>query len=545
MPGGDAGADADGGMDAGGGVDSGPPAPECFGVPTPCAGLTEETCDTVIGCAVSQCVGSPVACNRFPSQGECESTAGCRWGSSGCTGNATRCVDIAGDAACRAQQGCTWSPVARCGGTATPCASLSRAECADQPGCAPRMEDAGPIDSGPRDAGPPLWDGGGICNPPEGPSPHPSCNPDDGIECDGDWSGRCTPACGADQCCSPQRNRFQCVPRNADGTCPAADLWVDATRLDPYVEYRYFAEGDCAIVEGCVDGPGMRRLLRFDTWTPNTGGADMFLGVPSMSSPYFEYSSCHRHYHFNSYAEYELLTSDESCVAAVGHKQAFCLLDFYDYPCDATRTDPDVPDCTSIRGYTCGNQGIRRDAQDVYGAGLDCQWVDVTGVPPGEYVLRVRINTEHILDEEDYDNNEIRARVTIPVDPGPPASDISAACGARATGLDRTCGFTRAHDGTCTAGEEVTVGCSAACGYGSCTGDTVMKVCETALGVNCLPGTELGTNDDSGCGTGTCGMGGDCCSSVTFTCPGTGTYTVWAGPYDTTDTVTCTVAVAP
>lgn len=535
----DAGPGVDGGtveeMDAG--VDGGARAPECEGVPPPCSTLSETSCDTVSGCAISQCIGSPVACDRYASAATCDATAGCRWTGSGCGGTATRCADIEGEPACDAQMGCTWSETPTCTGTGRRCADFSREECTSQPGCRAIAFDAGPV---PRDAGPPLWDGGGMCIAPEGPVPHVGCNPDDGVECDGDWADRCTPACAATECCSPQRNRMTCVPRNADGTCPAADLWVDDTRLDPYVEYRYFAPGDCAIVEGCVAGPGMRRLLRFDTWTPNTGGADMFLGVPSMTSPHFEYSDCHRHYHFNSYAEYELLTPDEMCVAAVGHKQAFCLLDYYEYPCGGEGE----PRCASISGYSCGNQGIRRGAQDVYGAGLDCQWVDVTDVPPGEYVLRVRINTEHILYEEDYSNNEIRATVTIPFDPGPPALDISSACAPAQRGLDRTCGFTRGHDGSCTAGEMVTVGCSAECGYGACTGDTVMMVCETALGVNCTSADALGTNDDSGCGTGAC-SGGDCCSSVTFMCPGTGTYTVWTGAFDTANTASCTVAVMP
>jgi hypothetical protein len=274
--------------------------------------------------------------------------------------------------------------------------------------------DSGMIDSGMIDAG--TVDGGPVCVPPAGPSPYPGCNPTLGIHCDGNWAGRCTPACTATECCSPQGNRFRCVPKNTDGTCPAADLWVDSTRLSPYIERRTFNSTSCEIVEGCVGGTGQRRLLRFDTWTPNTGGADMYLGNPSGSS-YFEYSSCHMHYHFNTYAQYELLTSDQMCVAATGHKQAFCLLDYYNYPCDSNGTNPDpaIPDCSRINGgYTCSNQGIRRDAQDVYDGALDCQWIDITDVPPGDYVIRVRINTEHILNEASYANNEVRVPVTIP-----------------------------------------------------------------------------------------------------------------------------------
>lgn len=433
--GGDGGADAGpGGMDARVGEvdagppprDSGPPPAECMGLAPACPTLSVEACATVMGCAVSQCSGSAVACDRYTDAEQCNSTQGCRWGGGSCVGTATSCERLATETSCRAQMGCAWRDAPGCYGTARRCEYLSRAECEMQPGCREIPMDGGPpvpgdggtaADTGvvERDSGAPVDSGprpdSGDCHPPEGPPPFSGCHPTMGIECDGDWAGRCSPACSASECCSPQNNRFVCVPRRADGSCPAADLFVDATRLRPSIEYRNFAPDSCAIAEGCIGGPGRRRLLRFDTWTPNVGGADMFLGVPTMSSPYFEWSPCHRHYHFNTYAEYELLSADGMCVAAQGHKQAFCLLDFYEYPCGTAG----APDCRRIRdGYTCSNQGIRRAAQDVYDSSLDCQWIDITGVPPGDYIIRIRVNTEHILYEEDYGNNEIRVPFTIP-----------------------------------------------------------------------------------------------------------------------------------
>ena len=287
----------------------------------------------------------------------------------------------------------------------------------------------------------------------------------------------------------------------------------------------------------------MRRLLRFDTWTPNQGNADMFLGVPDTTSGRYTYSACHMHYHFDTYAGYELLSSDGRCVVAVGHKQAFCLEDFYSYPCGGAGQ----PAC-SQRGaqYDCGYQGIEMGWQDVYGRIYDGQWIDVTGVPAGDYILRVRINLDHLLAESDYANNQIDVPVTITTDVGPTPTDLTMPCGRGVVGVDRACGFTHGYDGSCTPGASVTVGCSAACGYGSCTGDTVLRICDTAVGVNCDGAVELINNDDSGCGAGACGMGGgDCCSSATFTCPSGGAYTVWTGGYDPAAASSCTVAVRP
>ena len=42
--------------------------------------------------------------------------------------------------------------------------------------------------------------------------------------------------------------------------------------------------------------------------------------------------------------------------------------------------------------YDCDFQGISQGWSDSYGSGLDCQWVDITGVPEGDYLLEIRIN---------------------------------------------------------------------------------------------------------------------------------------------------------
>ena len=72
----------------------------------------------------------------------------------------------------------------------------------------------------------------------------------------------------------------------------------------------------------------------------------------------------------------------------------------------------------------------------------------------------------------------------------------------------------------------------------------MLRVCETALGTNCRNLLALASNDASGCGAGSC-SGADCCAQATFTCPGTGTYTVWSAPFDSAEAATCDVAVAP
>ncbi|MCA9704807.1 MAG: hypothetical protein KDK70_03020 [Myxococcales bacterium] len=189
--------------------------------------------------------------------------------------------------------------------------------------------------------------------------------------------------------------------------CDAPDLFVEPEGMDPYEQDRFFSEGSCEIYEGCVPAPGFRRLLRFDTRTPNAGSADLVMGVASNHPDLFHYSECHQHYHFDGYAYYDLLDANGT-VVATGHKQAFCLLDWSPWAWNDFGG-----------GYTCSDQGISVGWEDVYGSYLDCQYVDITDVPPGDYVLRVAVNLPlpdtavAPLVERNYDNNVLEVPVTI------------------------------------------------------------------------------------------------------------------------------------
>lgn len=189
--------------------------------------------------------------------------------------------------------------------------------------------------------------------------------------------------------------------------CDAPDLFVEPEGMDVFVEESFFPEDSCEIFEGCVPEPGWRRLLRFDTQTPNAGSRDLTMGVPTNHPDLFHFSECHGHYHFDGYAYYELLDQNGD-VAATGHKQAFCLIDWSPWA---------YPDDNGT--YSCGNQGISMGWDDVYGAYLDCQYVDITDVPPGDYVLRIGVNLPSPetavapLNERNYDNNILDYPVTI------------------------------------------------------------------------------------------------------------------------------------
>jgi hypothetical protein len=189
--------------------------------------------------------------------------------------------------------------------------------------------------------------------------------------------------------------------------CDAPDLFVEPEGMDVYEDDGFFTDQSCEIFEGCITEPGWRRLLRFDTQTPNAGSRDLTMGVPSNHPDLFHWSECHGHYHFDGYAYYDLLDGN-GAVVATGHKQAFCLLDWSPWA---------WPDDDG--SYNCGNQGISMGWEDVYGSYLDCQYIDVTGVPAGNYTLRISVNLPlpetavAPLVERDYANNVLEVPVTL------------------------------------------------------------------------------------------------------------------------------------
>jgi hypothetical protein len=198
-------------------------------------------------------------------------------------------------------------------------------------------------------------------------------------------------------------------------TTHGPDLQVDerSARTTAYVSEELFSAGSCAVVEGCFNGPTpssgtfSRRLLRFDGVIQNLGDEDFVIGATS-GNPLFEFSGCHGHYHMKEAMSYELLHADTlqpvtlNGQAVVGRKQGFCMLDMR----RMSGTNPPR--------YTCGYQGLTAGWADVYSSGLDCQWVDVTGVPAGPYVLKVTVNPTGSLVETNKNNNSAYVPVSVP-----------------------------------------------------------------------------------------------------------------------------------
>uniref|UniRef100_A0A673GUT3 Lysyl oxidase homolog n=1 Tax=Sinocyclocheilus rhinocerous TaxID=307959 RepID=A0A673GUT3_9TELE len=65
------------------------------------------------------------------------------------------------------------------------------------------------------------------------------------------------------------------------------------------------------------------------------------------------------------------------------------------------------------RRYACTahTQGLSPGCHDTYAANIDCQWIDITDVPPGNYILKVTVNPDFLVPESDFSNNVVRCEV--------------------------------------------------------------------------------------------------------------------------------------
>lgn len=175
--------------------------------------------------------------------------------------------------------------------------------------------------------------------------------------------------------------------------------------------------------------PG-RRLLRFASLTVNIG--DGPLHVVAADTPEggrlpttqriwtslfqwvdepagsFVYHPGHEHIHLDAFEQYRLLSLDGQVIAE-GGKVSFCLRDSIRLPA--------LPASGLVvrSPLDCGDQSqaINPGFGDYYGANLDDQWIDVTGIDAGTYVVEIVVDPDNRLVESDETNNRVTFEVAL------------------------------------------------------------------------------------------------------------------------------------
>jgi len=178
------------------------------------------------------------------------------------------------------------------------------------------------------------------------------------------------------------------------------------------IDWMFLSNLTCALEEGClsdsaynsvggVDRLNLRKLLRFTQKITNIGDADFI--APTHPNEW-QYHTCTKEYHsMRVLTSYELLsqTRERARTVVSSHKASFCL---EDTECANGRK----------RKYDCKNeQAISPGCSDIHDAKVDCQWIDLTDVPDGHYILKIEVNPGHLVAERSFANNVLNCDVYI------------------------------------------------------------------------------------------------------------------------------------
>lgn len=174
-----------------------------------------------------------------------------------------------------------------------------------------------------------------------------------------------------------------------------------------YIQRAHMYSLRCAAEEKCLSSTAytpettdydVRVLLRFPQRVKNQGTADF---MPNRPRHTWEWHSCHQHYHsMDEFSHYDLLEVSTGRKVAEGHKASFCL---EDTTCDFGH----------LKRYACTShtQGLSPGCYDTYNADIDCQWIDITDIQPGNYILKLQVNPKYLILESDFTNNIIRCNI--------------------------------------------------------------------------------------------------------------------------------------
>jgi hypothetical protein len=143
-------------------------------------------------------------------------------------------------------------------------------------------------------------------------------------------------------------------------------------------------------------------------------------GFTDVAAGAVEWHAIHQHYHFEGFAQSKLWRTDNTGnrtgvdPVATGDKVSFCIADtnvnpaYWGLKSFSAQTYP-APTCLDPYGQSNGNnlfkQGMSAGWSDEYNWFLPGQYVEVTGVPDGTYILDTTVDPASRLQEASKTNN--------------------------------------------------------------------------------------------------------------------------------------------
>ncbi|HVF74315.1 MAG TPA: lysyl oxidase family protein [Acidimicrobiales bacterium] len=209
---------------------------------------------------------------------------------------------------------------------------------------------------------------------------------------------------------------------------------------------------------------GARRCLRFDQTIANFGDGpfEIRYGIETLLSTqelrqriyrsdgttrdrladHYEFHAAHAHFHYKSFGLTRLWASDQAGTrfgvepVRDGRKNGFCVVDVENrwagQPGSVDEPHYQDPQCQVPSDLSTGVemvQGISKGWADIYAAHVEGQYVEITGVPDGFYLLETIADPENTVLEGDERNNSVFTHVQLCNDfaqlyPPPPGFDF-------------------------------------------------------------------------------------------------------------------------
>jgi glucose/arabinose dehydrogenase len=155
--------------------------------------------------------------------------------------------------------------------------------------------------------------------------------------------------------------------------------------------------------------------------------------IPGTGELRYTVSPDHRHWHLLGFDRYRLRRAGRRAAIVSDRKTGFCLGDRYEVPGRALPAEPSSPVYTSRCGLDePGLLGIREGISvgygDDYKATLEGQYLPLTGLRSGRYVLVHEVNADRRLRELDYTNNAASLLIELRRRQGEPLVRVLRSC---------------------------------------------------------------------------------------------------------------------